>query len=302
MSEIEWVETVCFSDKGASRDNNEDNAYFSSVDIINHKSEDSYFASYSEKVKSDTILAVVFDGMGGGVSGETASLESAKCMDSLLESLIAEETLTAESFRTILLDTKKQMEKNILETIGGIKRGSVGCTWCGFFLTGGHIWTFWTGDSRMYRLRDGHLQLLTKDHSVAQEKIDNGSVTEEEAKTLTSWHCITAYVGDGSEIIGIAEPFDVRLNDRILLCTDGVSDMYTKDELCGYLAGKLYDSAEAMREDAAARCDDNATAIMIEFSGKREVKKIFTCLVESAKEYFDSISMLIKKMGSKMKK
>ena len=93
-------------------------------------------------------------------------------------------------------------------------------------LTVGHV-----GDSRLYRLRDGHIAQVTLDHSMLQDLISKLGCTREEALELTASNLLTRAVGvdEQTEVDVLAAP--VELGDRYLLCTDGLTDLLDEEEM-----------------------------------------------------------------------
>ena len=85
------------------------------------------------------------------------------------------------------------------------------------------------GDSRGYRLRDGALQQLTRDHSAVQEMVDAGQITEEEARNHPHRNLITRALGAGAESHPDLTLLQPRIGDRYLLCSDGLSGELTED-------------------------------------------------------------------------
>jgi serine/threonine protein phosphatase PrpC len=84
----------------------------------------------------------------------------------------------------------------------------------------GHV-----GDSRLYLFRDRALSRITRDHSLAQDLIDKGFYTEEEAKTASVGHIVTRALGTKAEVEVDTIEHDALPNDVFLLCSDGLSDM-----------------------------------------------------------------------------
>lgn len=87
------------------------------------------------------------------------------------------------------------------------------------------------GDSRGYRLRDGALQQLTRDHSAVQEMVDAGQITELEARNHPHRNLITRALGAGAESLPDVTVLQPRIGDRYLLCSDGLSGELTEDIL-----------------------------------------------------------------------
>ncbi len=87
-------------------------------------------------------------------------------------------------------------------------------------VTIGHV-----GDSRVYRLRDGRLKLLTRDHSVLQEQAETGMLDRESARVSQNRSLVTRALGAGYDATPEVSEFDVLPDDIILLCSDGLNDM-----------------------------------------------------------------------------
>ena len=91
------------------------------------------------------------------------------------------------------------------------------------------------GDSRGYRLRDGVLQQLTRDHSAVQEMVDAGQITELEARSHPHRNLITRALGAGADSQPDTMMLKARTGDRYLLCSDGLSGELTTEHLQGLL-------------------------------------------------------------------
>jgi protein phosphatase len=90
----------------------------------------------------------------------------------------------------------------------------------------GHI-----GDSRMYRLRGGSLEQLTEDHSIVQEQINAGLITQEQAQTSSNKNLVTRALGIEPSVELELQVFDVEVGDLYLLCSDGLSDMVSDADI-----------------------------------------------------------------------
>lgn len=260
--EIVKVVLAAFSDKGTVRDNNEDNLYSSVVNVINEKSDDSYKKTtvfdYSEQAK----LFAVFDGIGGSYGGEIASLCAAKVFSEFYHKITIEDINEPSD---ILSELKSDIEKSILQKDGFNAKNMPGTTCCALLIQNGKVLPFWVGDSRIYMLRGNKLILLTKDHTVAQEKIDYGILTPEEAVTISGWHHLTAYIGDLNSNFSIGKEFELEAGDKFLLCTDGISDKYKAIDIANYMNNGVEECLKAFEKDIKEESKDNATAMLIEF-------------------------------------
>ena len=88
-------------------------------------------------------------------------------------------------------------------------------------LSGDKIYVGHIGDSRVYRMRGGQLELLTRDHSVVQRMIAEGILTEEQAQTHPSSHILTRSLGQTDAVLELSS-HQLQPNDVILLCSDGL--------------------------------------------------------------------------------
>jgi protein phosphatase len=101
---------------------------------------------------------------------------------------------------------------------------------------GGPITVCHAGDTRLYRLREGDLAQLTRDHPVAQDLVDKGFFTPEQARQWPQRHVVTRAVGMDEQVCPDAESQTVQAGDLYLLCSDGLSDMLTDADLQSALA------------------------------------------------------------------
>jgi protein phosphatase len=126
----------------------------------------------------------------------------------------------------------------------------------------GHI-----GDSRLYRLRDGALEQITRDHSLLQEQIDSGMITKEQARHSQNKNLVTRAVGIDPEVETEVHTYAVQPGDVYLLCSDGLSDMVTDEDVqltLGALASNLPLAAEQLVQlanDNGGR--DNISVILV---------------------------------------
>ncbi len=180
---------------------------------------------------------LVADGMGGASSGELASRIFAEtAMEHLGEAEDRSETNMVDLVRKTFLYANDKILNHIEEH--SLHKG-MGCTAElavftneGFVL--GHV-----GDSRTYRLRNGRLKQLTKDHSLVQSHINQGLLTPEEARVHPLRNVILRAVGANEKLAldmirGKALP-----GDLLLLCSDGLTDMVDDDWIREVLSSKI---------------------------------------------------------------
>jgi serine/threonine protein phosphatase PrpC len=87
------------------------------------------------------------------------------------------------------------------------------------------------GDSRLYRLRGGEFQVMTRDHSLLQEQIDSGMITAEEARHSQNKNLVTRALGVDPVVEPEIHDYDTMPGDVYLLCSDGLNDMVEDEEI-----------------------------------------------------------------------
>ncbi|WP_372571862.1 PP2C family protein-serine/threonine phosphatase [Ruegeria jejuensis] len=180
------------------------------------------------KVNEDAVLAMldeglwlVSDGMGGHEAGDYASRLIADMTASIPPGLPPAERLNA------LRDTLSKAHKVIRAEAD--KRGgkTIGATVVSLMLANGHFVGLWAGDSRIYLLRDGNIQMLTSDHSFVADLVRDGQMTWDEAEHHPQSNAITRAVGVGDELELDKIRGELQSGDRFLLCSDGLTKYAT---------------------------------------------------------------------------
>lgn len=184
------------------------------------------------KINEDSILAlpeqriwVVSDGMGGHAAGDFASQTVVEAIAML--PLTDDPAETMRGIRGAIHDAHHMIRREA-DQRGGV---TIGATVVALLLTDGHFVAFWAGDSRLYRFRDGRVELLTTDHSVVADLVVSGHMTWDEAELHPNSNAITRAVGVGDDLDLDKIRGDVRSGDRFLLCSDGLSKYATMGEL-----------------------------------------------------------------------
>lgn len=183
-------------------------------------------------------LLVLADGMGGYKAGEVASEIAVLMIAAEVTEAMQNKSRLKKSAQSLLPES--QMLADAVEktnaAIYQISQNQPQCAGMGTTLVAGiftdnkvvvgHI-----GDSRMYRLRDETLVQLTEDHSVVQEQINAGVITQEQAKLSNHKNLVTRALGIDPEVDLELQELDVDVNDVYLLCSDGLSDLIDDAEI-----------------------------------------------------------------------
>jgi protein phosphatase len=176
-------------------------------------------------------LWAVADGMGGHQAGEVASQAITAALAGLaLNGSLADRVDRVED---ALLGVNDQLRIHALEQGVG---ATVGSTVVALVSLADAGVVLWAGDSRLYRLRDGQLEQITRDHNPVSDLLDAGTVTEAEALAAET-NIITRAVGGQQRLFLDLALFDVAPDDTYLLCSDGLYRDVSLDELAMLLSG-----------------------------------------------------------------
>ena len=230
----------------------------------------------------DDSLAIVADGMGGHAAGEVAS---AMAVEAIYNSFLTRPTIEGllsgvqEANREVLSDAKANPERFGMGTTVMV----VGLTHDGNGVTTPTM--LHVGDSRAYQLRDGALRQLSADHSVAEEWVRMGRLTSEEALTHPRRHQLTRAIGVDDNIEIDVMSLNVQSGDRVLLCSDGLSNELDPAHLAE-LAGAPGSLDEAVTKliDAAKVSGgrDNISAVLLEFDEAHEPTRVINTTMSPA--------------------
>jgi protein phosphatase/serine/threonine-protein phosphatase Stp1 len=130
----------------------------------------------------------------------------------------------------------------------------------------GHFACLWAGDSRAYLMRDGTLQRVTRDHSLVQDMVDQGTLTEEEAEAHPQANVILRAVGASGELLLDKVSGRIAPDDTLLLCSDGLFKAIPEAELASMV---LQGATAAMVVDAAVErgARDNVSVVLLHAGG-----------------------------------
>ena len=220
-------------------------------------------------------LYVLADGMGGHNHGEVASRIA---VDSIFESV--PDSLSNDGTLPVTYDAKLSRHSNCLKTsihsahdqvLGAIREdGSLlgmGTTIVSALHHDRTMSVAHVGDSRGYRLRHGHLELLTQDHTWVNEQVVAGYLSEEQAKSHPLKNVVTRALGGDSDIVVDVLETQAQPGDLFLLCSDGLTTMLNDEEIHERLvtSDSLEDTCRRLIQDANARGGfDNITVVLLQ--------------------------------------
>lgn len=210
-----------FSDIGRVRRNNEDRVY----------------------VNAQCGFALLADGMGGHNAGEIASEIAIATIAATLAGQSG-----AAGVQTPAIFAPAHMKEVLCAAIASANaaifttsRQQPGCAGMGTTLVALQFVAGWfvlahIGDSRCYRLRMQELTLLTRDHSVVQQRIEKGLISRDEARGAPGRHMLTRALGTAANVTPEFAAGEARPGDIFLLCSDGLSDMLDDAEIASIIA------------------------------------------------------------------
>jgi serine/threonine protein phosphatase PrpC len=204
----------------------------------------------------DHVVAVA-DGMGGHAGGEVAAALAITLIEAAFTGQSVDELVAA-------VRAANRAIADRADTMAGLE--GMGTTICAAgAMGGGQVAIVNVGDSRAYLFRDGALRQLTDDHTLTAELVRRGELTEAEAAEHPHRNVLTRALGVGATIDVDAAVHDLRPGDRLLLCTDGLFNELTADDIAAVLRGmpKVAAAADALVDRALAHGGhDNVTAVV----------------------------------------
>jgi protein phosphatase len=228
------------SDQGRTRKSNED--------------------SYGLKLRNEegSCNFVVCDGMGGAAAGEVASRMAVEAMLRAMDQMV----LTRETFQHAVDAANNSVHSSAEQDPS---RAGMGTTLVAMATRGDHAWIAHVGDSRAYRMRDGGLERLTHDHSLVDEQVRLGQLTQAQAETSPMRNVITRAVGTQDEVDADVIEFAVLPGDLYLLASDGLMREVDDEHIAAILraSGELEQTCAQLIEAAnRAGGRDNITCVL----------------------------------------
>jgi protein phosphatase/serine/threonine-protein phosphatase Stp1 len=205
--------------------------------------------------RSDIGLWAVADGAGGHGAGDVASAAVIAALAALPADLAPAEKLAEVRSRLAEVHAVLQQRAE------GSESGIIATTVVVMLAHGDHFACLWVGDSRAYLLRDGALSRITRDHSLVQELVDQGTLAEEDAEKHPQANVITVGGSGELELDKVSGRF--AAGDLVLLCTDGLFKALAEEEIGALLLGGA-GPEELLARAIEKRARDNVTALTVQ--------------------------------------
>jgi PPM family protein phosphatase len=227
---------------------------FTHVGLVRKGNEDSYL------INGDLGLFVVADGMGGHEAGEVASMLAVKTLEKALIASENKEGALKAGIQQANSEIYRQAQENP-------RFHGMGTTITAVHYFGGQVYIGHVGDSRAYLIRGGQATLLTRDHSLVNELLRCGQITQEEAENHPQKHIVTRALGTEPSVeVDILSPV-IEQEDKVLLCSDGLSNLIKGEEIAEIMHNHATSPAlQTLKQLALDRGGfDNITALLVEF-------------------------------------
>ena len=221
-------------------------------------------------VLPDLGIAILADGMGGHQAGEVASSMAVEMikqyysdgeLDTRSDNDVEHLVEAIELANTAVFELSQERPE-----CAGMGTTIVVCQFVNGRVYAGHV-----GDSRLYRLRDSELEQITRDHSVVQELVSRGFMSQEEANNSMNKNLVTRALGIEASVEADINEAPYQSGDIYLLCSDGLSDVVSDDRIQDTLITNL-DSLETatqqLIDDAnSAGGPDNISVVLVRITG-----------------------------------
>ena len=217
------------------------------------------------KFDDGTSWAVVCDGMGGVHGGKVASSTAIDIVSQKITKCY-NPSMHINSIENLLLSSITTANCLVYDRGAGDKElEGMGTTIVAAISKNGEICIAHVGDSRAYLISDDKIRLITKDHSLVQEMLDNGQITKEEFEVTPIKNIITRALGIGEEVEIDFDFVCVNPDEALILCSDGLSGLVSDSEIFdAYLNNDFESLAEKYIELANANGGrDNITVVIM---------------------------------------
>jgi len=232
---------------------------------VRSQNQDSY---YLKAQAASLVTAIVCDGMGGALAGNVASSLAVDVASAYLESLMPEELVQTPKehlIRAVNLANDAVYRKSVTDP----ECSGMGTTMVAVIAAERKAWILNIGDSRCYRLGEDGVVKVTRDHSVVEDLLRRGEITAEEARLHPHKNLITRALGAEEKAEADLYELDLKEGECLLLCSDGLSNTLTDQELLYEVlyGGEREGCCRRLLDLSLSRgAPDNVTAVLIQIA------------------------------------
>lgn len=257
MQVIENIRAGGACDPGLVRDSNEDRCFYRT------------FIFTGELGQEYGLIASVADGMGGHAAGEAASEKAVQVLASKFSRLphTEQSRQISPDWPSLLRDAYRQANKEVYDEAARWKgRSGMGTTLTTAIIAGDVMYYAHVGDSRIYLIRNKKIVQLTEDHTWVAKCVRDGRMSRKEAMSSEKRGQLTKAIGISDVVQADIDAVGLRPGDRIVLCTDGITEMLSDAEILSIAsAGTDMQKTAARLITAANKAGgyDNSAAVVI---------------------------------------
>jgi len=246
-------------------------AGLTAVGLVRGHNEDAIFCS-TVPIGPLPNLFVVADGMGGHNAGEVASSKSLEHSQAFIQDSASPLTTIPEDIMDILVAATHQANRDVFDlSVSDPSFHGMGTTFTACSIVNDTLAVAHIGDSRIYAVGPGGISQITSDHTFVQEMVDAGRLTPQEAKIHPQRNMLTRVLGCDPLLTAEGNLCDLQGVDSVLLCSDGLTDMLTDEEILEIVSQKTSPKARVEALIGAANHQggvDNISAIIIDIKGE----------------------------------
>lgn len=228
---------------------------------VRHQNQDAYYLDVPDE---GLALAVVCDGMGGAKAGNVASTLA---VDTFVEALRSG-SVDAQEPDEALAGAAELANRAVFERAGSDPAcQGMGTTMVAVLVAGRGAHILNIGDSRCYLVTEEGISRVTRDHSVVEDLVQKGRITPEEARLHPRKNLITRALGAEEHVRADLYRLDLNEGDCLLLCSDGLSNIVTDQEILYEIihGGEKADCCRRLLDIAMSRgAPDNVTAVLLQ--------------------------------------
>lgn len=228
-------------------------------------------------VSPEERLLIVADGMGGHKGGATAARIVVTALPQLLQQRLASPRLTRAALCSGLQDAMLELSASMRDYAADDPAlHGMGATVVLALMRGASAVVAHMGDSRAYLFRAGKLRQITADHSIVNILLRSGEITPEQAKKHPARHQISRYMGMASDVYPDVATLGVKVGDRLLLCSDGLTNMVDDIAIASSLARNVpaEDICRSLVDAAnAAGGVDNVTVVVADIAAATHARE-----------------------------
>ena len=255
------LEIAAVTDIGRARGSNQDNFYVNGCYIDHYDVAAERFETVDTQ---NTHILAVCDGMGGLAEGDVAAMISVSTLDEMSDSLMEADTPERASFATRrIIDAANSRVLKRSRKIGK----SMGSTFAMLVVSSHYLYACNLGDSEIYLKTQYGMERLSKPQTVAQELVDSGAISEEQASQSYVRNQLSNYLGM-KHLKGVGPnecSLYVRNGDILLICSDGISDALANHSIYACLSPTrpVKEIADTILEKAIRKgSGDNLTVVI----------------------------------------